>query len=1205
MAATQRIKELQTAGFNDAEIAEWSTNERKTMSEAGFAEHEIDAWFGKPQFNPKPMAAEIKANLDATREGAEPKPVKDFTEALEAGWQISVSGLLARGQTPDKTVAGDAPMTSRIAGQVATLVGDFPAMVGGFLAGGAAGGPAAPVTATAGAFALPAGLRATLMDAYEKGNFDNFGDFWDRASGIFIDTAKGWLTGAATGAAGKAIPAALPAASPSVRAAATVSGEVVTMVTVGKALEGEIPSAQDFLDAAVVIGGLKGTAYTAGKLRNVYSKTGVRPADIAADIRNDPTIAQDLLSDNVEIPRAYGGKPGEPVEAPKAAEPKPAPEPAAGSIEAAQTTVLKKISVGDHTPTEKLTFERLYTMAVDDLNPIKQAVKEMTPGEKLPTAEDPYQLARLTRGTFGKADQFLEHGTYDFKTLETTGKGLKQILEPVADDLNGLRAYAASRRAVELGERGIESGIDTEAAKQVVKSSNSAARYEPVLRELVDYQNRLVGYLRDAGVLSKPAYDAMLEANKNYVPFFRVMDDGAGGAGAGKGLSTRDPIKAIRGSERDIIDPLESVIKNTYLYLSLAERNAVGVKFVELANKSGVPDQFITKVNPPIRATTVAEPEMVKFLEAHGIDKVPDELLTVFRAARAPLAENEIAVFEQGKRTVYEVQPDVARAFKGMDTESVNLLVKVLAVPARALRAGSVLSPDFMARNVTRDFMSAFVNSKGIFSPLDTMRGVFELVRRGDDFQNWLKSGGANSTLVALDRQYLQENVFKLSEDAGLGRRAWNVVSSPLEILRVTSELLENSTRLGEFKKVAGGSTDKADLQAAGMASREVTLDFARIGTNMRALNMISTFLNAHVQGLDRVAREIGDRPANFGVKVAVGITVPSILLWNANKDDPRWEEIPRWQKDLFWIVMTKDHIYRIPKPHELGVVFGSVPERLLESYYKDNPTAFKDLEKTLMQAFVPDMMPTVAVPMIEQMANRSLFTGNPIVPAHLEKLLPEYQYNEYTTEATKALGALIGAFPGMKDRSIDDQDTTMGGTARALTTPVLIENYVRGWTGGLGMYALKLADGLLREAGVLPDPVMPAKTLADLPVVRAFVMRYPSATAQSIQDFYDKFYANKKVFDTVMAKAAEGDAEAVEKTQGFRPEAMVQLDGIREALTTHSQVIRMVHKNPDISADEKRQLIDSYYFRMIELAKAGNEALGDIEKTVGKGVAK
>jgi hypothetical protein len=192
-------------------------------------------------------------------------------------------------------------MASRIAGSIGALAGDIPAMVGGALIGGGGG----PITATAGAFALPAGMRKVITDAYEKGEATNWTEFWERASGAIIETAKGYITGAATGAVGKAA-GMLPIASPTAKAAATVSGEVATMVTVGKALEGEVPTADDFIDAAIVVGGVKGAVKTAKKMREVYSKAGVKPDEFIADTERDVTIGQDFVAENLEVPRAYG-----------------------------------------------------------------------------------------------------------------------------------------------------------------------------------------------------------------------------------------------------------------------------------------------------------------------------------------------------------------------------------------------------------------------------------------------------------------------------------------------------------------------------------------------------------------------------------------------------------------------------------------------------------------------------------------------------------------------------------------------------------------------------------------------------------------------------------------------------------------------------------------------------------------------------------
>ena len=533
-----------------------------------------------------------------------------------------------------------------------------------------------------------------------------------------------------------------------------------------------------------------------------------------------------------------------------------------------------------------------------------------------------------------------------------------------------------------------------------------------------------------------------------------------------------------------------------------------------------------------------------------------------------------------------------------------------------------MLTPDFMARNLIRDFIPRFINTKGVlFHPLDSLEGLYSVITKDERYQNWVKSGGANATMVALDRRYMQESLAKLNGETGLMQRGWNVITSPIRGLRAVSEMIENATRVAEFSKALGKGVGKEAMQEAGFAAREVTLDFARIGARMRAYNMITAFANAQIQGVDRMVRAFKDRPVNTSLKVAGGITVPSVLLWWANKDDERVKELPSWQKDMFWIIPTdswepiSEHdaagrpahlvrqrddgqwefnngtIYRIPKPFEVGVVFGSGPERLLDSMFSENPESFRDFGNSVVQSLTPSFTPTAVLPIVEQFANRSTFTDRTLIPAYLERKaggLPEYQYTPYTTELTKKLGQIISSIPGMRESAMDP-GSVGGGVARAATSPILIENYVRAWTGGLGVYAMNAADLSLRKAGILPDPIKPLDTLADVPFIKAFVVRYPSATAESIQRFYDDNSRNTRFYDAWKAKADEGDVEAVQKIQEAGGDAMsLKLGNIQKTLTGQSKLIRDIYANPTIPAAEKRQLIDSTYFRMIQIAQGG-----------------
>jgi hypothetical protein len=85
-------------------------------------------------------------------------------------------------------------------------------------------------------------------------------------------------------------------------------------------------------------------------------------------------------------------------------------------------------------------------------------------------------------------------------------------------------------------------------------------------------------------------------------------------------------------------------------------------------------------------------------------------------------------------------------------------------------------------------------------------------------------------------------------------------------------------------------------------------------------------------------------------------------------------------------------------------------------------------------------------------------------------------------------------------------------------------------------MYAVQVADGALRKTGVLPDPVKPAATLADIPVIKAFVVRYPRPRRSRSQDFNEHYKASKMVIDTVQYLAKQGEADAAIKEAGHRP---------------------------------------------------------------------
>jgi hypothetical protein len=301
--------------------------------------------------------------------------------------------------------------------------------------------------------------------------------------------------------------------------------------------------------------------------------------------------------------------------------------------------------------------------------------------------------------------------------------------------------------------------------------------------------------------------------------------------------------------------------------------------------------------------------------------------------------------------------------------------------------------------------------------------------------------------------------------------------------------------------------------------------------------------------------------------------------------------------------MVNNGSIFRVPKPFQAGVVFGSIPERLAEGFYAHNPKAMEGLIGGLMTAAGSQtLLPNAFGPIVSQMNNRDSFTGRTLIPGYAEKFLPEYQFTPYTSDTAKTVGRLMSAFPGMEKAAMGGG--FMGGVAHALTSPALIDNYIRAWTGNLGEYALQAAgyglrkSGLNEAAGVQGSGERPEWKLSDVPGVRAFVARYPGATSQNVEDFYSDYFKAKSYHDTLNGEANNGNVQAIrEITATGENERFEALDGLYKSLSNQLKMVRWIDQNPKVAAYEKRQLIDQLYFGVLRTADQGAAILKQMKK--------
>jgi hypothetical protein len=124
---------------------------------------------------------------------------------------------------------------------------------------------------------------------------------------------------------------------------------------------------------------------------------------------------------------------------------------------------------------------------------------------------------------------------------------------------------------------------------------------------------------------------------------------------------------------------------------------------------------------------------------------------------------------------------------------------------------------------------------------------------------------------------------------------------------------------------------------------------------------------------------------------------------------------------------------------------------------------------------------------------------------------------------------------------------------------------------------------------------------LADVPVVRAFIVRYPGPS-QAVQDFFDKYENTKQYQQTFDYLRKQADIQSMERVRAAGgDDVFVKLDGIKKSLTLQSQMVRNIDKLPEnvMSKGAKRQLIDSVYYGMVRTAQYGNEAWRRVEQNL------
>ena len=177
-------------------------------------------------------------------------------------------------------------------------------------------------------------------------------------------------------------------------------------------------------------------------------------------------------------------------------------------------------------------------------------------------------------------------------------------------------------------------------------------------------------------------------------------------------------------------------------------------------------------------------------------------------------------------------------------------------------------------------------------------------------------------------------------------------------------------------------------------------------------------------------------------------------------------------------------------------------------------------------------------------------------------------------------------------------------------SSPLQIDYAIKAWTGGLGAYALEGIDYILKKANVTEEYKKPlsddfVKNLQTMPFIKSFVVRNPTAGAEPLAKFWDKYKVIKQIRDSSDELRRQGKIQESQDILTDEARALGGLDAYAKAIGAYNKLIRGLYlipkDNKDITQNEIRDYIDKLYEAMILQGKAANKLINEVEKNLKK----
>lgn len=786
-------------------------------------------------------------------------------------------------------------------------------------------------------------------------------------------------------------------------------------------------------------------------------------------------------------------------------------------------------------------------------------IKKAEDAQNVSLEKSGYVSARLAQGVGDVIHATMFYGSPEWRDgivqKKEGTKGLLDIFSQLdSSELNDWLAWMGGNRANVLMKQGRENNLNKSEIEELQSLNSGREELFNKVKEEYNAANAAVLKLAiESGLLDSDVMNKF--ESEWYVPFFRAEDptdinEVIKGPTSPNGIANASAqIKTLKGGEQSTKDILQNILQRQATLIDASMKNKA---MLEVAgNLDGTP--FMKKVK---------------------LNKIQIDAITKKRLAKK--ATPYVSVNENGETQWYEVlEPSLLRALMQLNVKrSDNPLMKLSRAAKRYLTTGVTLSPTFIIRNYLRDGVHGWMINKDKFVfGLDSVKGAVKTWKKDQSTIDLMFAGASfqGGYVHANDPEQGAQQIRRALRKKGLSESAISkyMASIPkgagqfFEKYRDFSDSMENANRVSTYD--ASLKANKSKKQSA-FEARDF-MDFGLQGnfSAMQFMTDVIPFLNARMQGLYKLYRsgKAGEGESFAKVlskELAIkGMYVASFSLALAlyNMDDERYEELPDWDKDANWHFFNGETHIRIPKPFELGVIFGTVPERLfMRTMGKQNN---KDLERSMTHAVTSTLamnpFPQIIKPGFEVWANYDFFSGRPIDSFSDQFKRPQDRYSMYTTETAKIIGDAFGA------------------------SPQKIEHLVRGYAGTLGSYVLSSADIIGNSfATATGKGEFKINEFDDLSLIRAFVKTGEVGGTYYGEQFYDTLQEINSLYKQYVNANQEQDEEAAEeilKEGASKLEYRSMFNKTQAYLNKLNHQRNVVWKDTSIPLKEREKIVD------------------------------